>query len=38
MSFQKQRNKIKSMYKDNDNIPYTEITEDMLIKCMKKNI
>ena len=24
------------MYKDNDNIPYTEITEDMLIKCMKK--
>lgn len=24
------------MYKDNDNTHYTEITEDMIIKCMEK--
>lgn len=36
MSSRKQRKNIKSVYKDNDNIPYTEITEDMLIKCMEK--
>lgn len=35
MSSRKQRKRIKSMYKDNNTL-YTEITEDMLIKCIKK--
>lgn len=34
MSSRKQRKRIKSMYKDNNTLN-TEITEDMLIKCIK---
>lgn len=35
MSSRKQRKRIKSVYKDN-NTYHTEITEDILIKCMEK--
>lgn len=35
MSSRKQSKRIKSLYKDSD-ILHTEITEDMLINCIKK--